>query len=165
MCLGRDEVAIFEGIHALSDRITALHPNAYRLYISARSNIERDGALFFKGTWVRLTRRAIRDAQFRGADAQFTLSLWRNVRRGEKAHISPFKDTASLRLDTLIPYEISLMRGDALRIFSAVPPDFTGFGELHALIAALTEFPPLDASLAPPDSMLREFIGGGIYEY
>ena len=35
--LGKDEICIFEGIHALNDAITGIHSEAFRLYISARS--------------------------------------------------------------------------------------------------------------------------------
>ena len=37
--LGKNEVAVFEGIHALNDDIAGRHPEAAKLYISARSNI------------------------------------------------------------------------------------------------------------------------------
>lgn len=37
MRLGKDEVAVCEGIHALNDDIAAYCPDAFRLYISARS--------------------------------------------------------------------------------------------------------------------------------
>ena len=41
--LGKDEIAIFEGIHALNDIITGKNPKAMKLYISARSNVADDG--------------------------------------------------------------------------------------------------------------------------
>ncbi len=37
--LKKDEIVVFEGIHALNDIITEQHPNAFKLYISARSNV------------------------------------------------------------------------------------------------------------------------------
>ena len=56
--LKKDEVVVFEGIHALNDAITTVHPEAFKLYISARSNILDDsGRIMFKGTWMRLMRR------------------------------------------------------------------------------------------------------------
>ena len=61
--LKKNEVAVFEGIHALNDSITLVHPEAFKLYISARSNIlDDDGAVVFKGTWMRLMRRTVRRA-------------------------------------------------------------------------------------------------------
>ena len=41
--LGKDEIAIFEGIHALNDIITGKNPAAMKVYISARSNVVEIG--------------------------------------------------------------------------------------------------------------------------
>ena len=41
------DLVIFEGIHALNDTFSALAPDAFKLYISARSNVEQDGKLLF----------------------------------------------------------------------------------------------------------------------
>ena len=45
--LGRDELAIFEGIHALNDVIIGKNPKAFKLYIAARSNVLDDGKVVF----------------------------------------------------------------------------------------------------------------------
>ena len=51
MRLGKDEVVVCEGIHALNDEIAAYCPDAFRLYISARSVVvDDDGTEVFKGT-------------------------------------------------------------------------------------------------------------------
>lgn len=79
--LRKDEVAVFEGIHALNDMITQRHPDAFKLYISARSDVTFEGKVVFKRTWFRLVRRMVRDHNFRGADPARTMSMWANVRR------------------------------------------------------------------------------------
>ncbi|MDR0904602.1 MAG: nucleoside kinase [Oscillospiraceae bacterium] len=165
MCLNSDEIAIFEGIHALNTRITGRHPDAFKLYISARSDTLLDGKLVFKGTWTRLVRRAIRDDLFRASDASVTLAMWANVRRGEKAYISPFKDSADLQLDTAIGYEIPAMRDLAREVFAKAPQGAERYDELTDLLASLDAYADFDTSLVPPVSMIREFIGGGIYKY
>ena len=96
--LNKDEIVVFEGIHALNDSITERHPDAFKLYISARSNVEFNGSVVFKGTWFRLVRRTVRDYKFRGADPDMTMSMWANVRRGERANISPFKDLSLIHI-------------------------------------------------------------------
>ena len=83
--LGPDDLAIFEGIHALNDIIVGKNPHAFKLYIAARSNlVDDEGKVVFQHAWLRLCRRIVRDYQFRGSDASFTLKMWANVRRGEK---------------------------------------------------------------------------------
>ena len=163
--LGKDEVAIFEGIHALSDLIADRHPQAVRLYISARSNVLDGEELRFKGTWMRLTRRAVRDHSFRGTGVEATLDMWANVRRGEKLYISPYKEKAHIMFDSSLPYEVSVMKNYARPLLAAVPEENARRHELLDLIAAFDHFEPIDPALVPANSLLREFIGGGSYQY
>ena len=164
LSLGKNEIAIFEGIHALNDDIAGRHPEATKLYISVRSNVNEGSALRFKGTWMRLTRRCVRDYNFRGTDAAETLEMWPNVRRGEKLYISPFSSRADVIFETSLAYEVSVMRNYALPLFSSVPEDNDRHDELVALSAAFEHFEPIDPALVPRSSLLREFIGGGSYQ-
>ncbi len=163
--LKANEVAIFEGIHALNPRITEAHPHALRLYISARSDVVDGEEMVFKRTWLRLARRAVRDNNFRGYDAAATLANWANVRRGEKLYISPYKDAAHLQFDTALAYEAPVMANFARPLLAAVPPENQRAAELVEMIRAFDRFVPIDPDLVPPDSLVREFIGGSSYHY
>ena len=163
--LEKNEIVIFEGIHALNDDIAGRHPEAAKLYISARSNVNEGSALRFKGTWMRLVRRAVRDYSFRGAGVADTLKLWANVRRGEKLYISPYKNRADIVFDSSLPYEVSVMANYAAPLLRAVPEENPRHDELLELIDAFHWFEPIDPNLVAPDSLLREFIGGGSYQY
>ena len=162
--LKKDEIVIFEGIHALNDDITAKHPEAFKLYISARSNVEFEGSVVFKGTWMRLVRRTVRDRLFRAYDPGKTIAMWANVRRGEKLYISPFKNKANLMLDTAHEYELPVMNHIATELFSSIPEGIERYEELRSVLPALQLFGHIDNDLVAPDSLVREFIGGGIYE-
>lgn len=162
--LGPDEIAIFEGIHALNDEIAGRNPTAFKLYISARSNVEFNGQVVFKGTWIRLVRRTVRDKLFRAYDPADTLSMWANVRRGEKLYISPYKNKANLMLDTALPYELPVMNSVATELFSSIPEGIERYEELRQVLPAIQLFGHIDESLVTPDSLVREFIGGGIYD-
>lgn len=163
--LEKNEVAIFEGIHALGPGIAGAHPEATKLYISARSNVMDNGEVRFKGTWMRLTRRAVRDHNFRGTDVAGTLAMWANVRRGEKLYISPYKASADVTVDSSLPYEVSVMKNYALPILKAVPQENARRAELIDLIMAFDWFEAIDPRLVAKDSLLREFMGGGSYKY
>ncbi len=163
--LGERDIVVVEGIHALNDELTGTHPDAMKLYISARSNVENDaGEVVFKGTWMRLVRRVVRDYKYRGASAEYTFGLWANVRRGEKANISPFKDKADLKFDSSFPYEVGLMKTIAADLFCNVP-DVPRCEEIRSILHAFDLFEAIDPSLLPPEALLREFIGGGKYKY
>lgn len=161
--LGSDEIAIFEGIHALNDDITSVHPEAFKLYVSARSGVADGSELVFKATWMRLLRRTVRDNLFRGSSAAMTLKMWANVRRGEKANISPFKNRADYQFDSAFQYEVCVLKKHALKLFEHLDADTERYAELMGFIPAIERFADIDDALLPPDALLREFIGGGIY--
>ena len=163
--LGRDEVVVFEGIHSLNDMLADEHPNAFKLYISARSDILRGSEVCFKRTWTRLLRRVVRDALFRGTGVSNTLKMWANVRLGEKTFISPFKYKADILFDSSMEYEVPIMKQFAISAFREVPAGTARIDELRALLPELLAFEEVDPVVVPPDSILREFIGGGIYEH
>lgn len=159
-----DEIAVFEGIHALNDLTTSEHPEAYRLYISARSNVlNDDGKTVFKGTWMRLMRRTVRDYNFRGTGAAETLKRWASVRRGETLYISPFKDKANLQFDSSFGYEVPMLNNTVTDLFNALPADTPRYEELVSILPAFELFEDISPDLLPKDALLREFVGGGIY--
>lgn len=164
--LGKDEIAIFEGIHALNDIITGRNPGAAKVYISARSDIlDDDGSMAFKRTWLRLERRTVRDSKYRSWKADVTVKMWGNVRRGEKLYISPFKDNASIVFDSALPYEVNAIRAFAQPLFEhlRVSPEMERYEEVHQLAAAYPKFEILEEKYLPAGSLIREFIGGGVY--
>lgn len=120
--------------------------------------------MVFKGTWMRLVRRTVRDRLFRAYDPDKTIAMWANVRRGEKLYISPFKNKANLMLDTAHEYELPVMNHIATELFSSIPEGIERYEELRSVLPALQLFGHIDNDLVAPDSLVREFIGGGIYE-
>ena len=159
-----DEIVIFEGIHALNDMITAPHPEAFKLYISARSTVnDDDDNVIFKGTWMRLMRRVVRDHLFRGTDPAETLRRWDSVRRGEILYISPFKDKADLQLDSSFAYEVPVLNNTVNDLFNTLTPDTPRLEELQHIVPAYELFEDVSPELVAEDALLREFIGGGIY--
>jgi uridine kinase len=165
MRLDKNEVAIFEGIHALNDCFTAEHPNAYRLYVSTLTDITDKGVILIEHAVLRLVRRIVRDDYFRGADPQLTLGMWDNIRRGEIANILPYKDSANMTIDSALPYETSVMKQFTGDVFDKIPPDTEHFDVLRQVLGAFRRFEIVDPALVPPDSILREFIGGSCFEY
>ena len=165
MRLKENEVAIFEGIHALNDLITDKNPGAFGLYIAASSETVFPGGKIFKPEWTRLMRRIVRDNNFRGADAAYTLSLWDNVMRGEREHITPFIGKADLILDSSLEYEMSVLAQFALPLLRELTEGRDGYDEVREIMEYLDKYEPIDPGRVAPDSLLREFIGGGIYQY
>ena len=163
MRLGPDELAIFEGIHALNDIIVGKNPRAFKLYIAARSSLrDEDGSVVFDHAWLRLCRRIVRDYQFRGSDAAFTLKMWSNVRRGEKLYISPYMENANLMFDSSLAFEFAVLKPMVVPLLEAVPAG--KYSVVDDMLRGFEKIEPLDSKYVAPDSLAREFIGGSIYD-
>ena len=161
--LGHDELAIFEGIHALNDIIVGKNPHAFKLYIAARSNlVDEDGSVVFNHAWLRLCRRLVRDYQFRGSDASFTLKMWNNVRRGEKLYISPYKENAHIMFDSSLAFEFSVLKPFAVPLLEALPAG--KYDVVDDMLRGFEKIEAMDADCVAPDSLAREFIGGSTYD-
>lgn len=162
--LGPDEMAIFEGIHALNDVIVGKNLKAFKLYIAARSNVvDEDGTVVFDHSWLRLCRRIVRDFKFRGSDATFTLKMWPNVRRGEKLYISPYKENADLMFDSSLACEFSVLKPFVVPLLEAIPRG--QYQVVDDILAAYQRIEPMDERYIAPNSLVREFIGGSGYQY
>ncbi|MBQ6365971.1 MAG: nucleoside kinase [Oscillospiraceae bacterium] len=161
--LKKDEICIFEGIHALNDKIAGRHAKAFKIHVSANSNVMFNGRIVFKNTWFRLVRRTVRDYNFRGADPAETMAMWANVRRGEKLYITPYKKFADFQVDSVLACEMAVMNHTATKLFQTVPEGVERYEELRKVLPAIQLFGVIKESDVPYDSVLREFIGGGIY--
>jgi len=165
MNLGRNDVAIFEGIHALNPIFTKEHPNALKVYVCPESIICDGGADVITGADLRLLRRLIRDDFFRGADPTFTLGMWDNIQRGEVENILPFKPTADIAIDTALLYEPAVLKQFTDHLLGRVPETTKNYALLKNALCAFPDFPTIDLDLVPKNSILREFIGGSAFEY
>ena len=161
--LGPDDLAIFEGIHALNDIIVGKNPHAFKLYIAARSNlVDDDGNLVFQHAWLRLCRRIVRDYQFRGSDASFKLKLWDNVRRGEKLYISPYKENAHIMFDSSLAFEFAVLKPVVVPLLEALPAG--KYAVVDDMLRGFEKIEAMDEKYVAPESLAREFLGGSTYD-
>jgi len=163
--LEKDEIVIYEGIHALNSEVTGDHPEAMRLFVSAESDVMNGDRLLFPDEWARFLRRLVRDYKFRNTTAEGTIDMWDNVRRGELKYIRPFLKNADIFIDTAHAYDVSILSRYALPLLEALPQDKPEYADYSWLPEVLRRFEPLDEKYVKPQALVREFIGGGIYEY
>ncbi|MBM4372750.1 MAG: response regulator SirA, partial [Deltaproteobacteria bacterium] len=123
---------------------------------------------FVRWTDLRLLRRMVRDRTQRAKSPRQTLDHWHYVRRAEKKHILPFLGDADFVLNSAFPYELALWRPLTLDFFEDYVRE--DGGEPDALERAERVLHLLrtihgvdDPSFVPRESVLREFLGGGLY--
>lgn len=158
----RDGLVIVEGLHALNPSLTDHLPQeaVFRIYASLREEYTGpDGARCLATREIRLARRLVRDALFRGHGPDFTMDLWDHVCKSEDRYIKVYKSRADAILDTTHSYEVCLWGPLLADQQGKLRPGSPHAGQLAALCERMAAFPPLDTALVPADSMLREFIG------
>lgn len=165
--IAKNGVVVVEGIHALNPLIIETLPadSLLKIYVSVESGIFEDDELIFSPRDLRLVRRMIRDSIFRNATVERTLEMWDGVIRGEKEYLYIHKDTADVDINSMHSYEPCLFKNRALKLLEDVDESSPFYGKVSELIKAIKPFEALDEDLVPPPSLLREFIGGGIYDY
>ena len=164
--LKEDEILIIEGIHCLNDRLTSLIPqeNKFKVYISDLTVLNIDYYNRISTTDTRLIRRIVRDHQFRNYSAEHTLKTWYSVNRGEQKNIFPFQEEADVMFNSSIVYELAVLKNYAMPLLEEIPETSREYSEARRLIALLKYFENMDDTLIPNNSLLREFIGGSIFE-
>lgn len=162
--LGESDILVIEGIHGLNDRLTFSIPreDKFKIYISALTTLNLDVHNRIPTSEARLIRRIIRDARTRGNSAQKTISMWDAVRKGEQENIFPFQEEADAMFNSALIYELAAMKLYADPVLFQVPEESREYAEAQRLLKFLDYFIPIDPHDVPLNSILREFIGGGI---
>ncbi len=166
MKLEPDQIIVMEGIHCLNDKLTPLiqPENKFKIYISDLTVLNIDYYNRISTTDTRLIRRIVRDNNFRNYSALHTLNMWYSVNRGEQKYIFPFQEEADVMFNSSIVYEISVLKKYAVPLLQEIPNTEPVYSEARRLLAMLQYFDEMDDSLIPNNSLIREFIGGSIFE-
>ena len=162
--LQRGQIIILEGIHGLNPRLIpeSLSGQAFRVYVSALTQLNLDRHNRVSTTDTRLIRRIVRDARERGYAAKDTISRWESVKRGEKRYIFPFQENADIMFNSALAYELAALKPFAEPLLRQVQHGTPEYIEAKRLLAFLEWFLPLEADLIPENSIAREFLGGSI---
>ena len=159
-----EQPIILEGIHGLNPRLipASMAGNAFRIYVSALTQINLDRHNRVSTTDTRLLRRILRDERERGYSAQQTISQWESVRRGEKRHIFPYQENADVMFNSALVYELAVMKPLVEPLLRQVSFGTHEYIEAKRLLAFLDWFLPMDLETVPRNSIVREFLGGSV---
>jgi len=175
MQIGPNDVLLIDSLHGLyADMTQSVDEELkFKLYIEPLLQMKGPDGKFVRWTDLRLMRRMVRDAAYRAYDPQRTLEHWHYVRSSEMHNIIPYVNTTDYIVNSGLPYELPIMRARLFEHFEEwvdlyrddpIRRDaFMRAERVYHLLKAVT--PVEDDSDIPPDSLLREFIGGSCYEY
>ena len=159
--LEENQPLIIEGIHGLNEQLTRSIPRTrkFKVYISALTVLNVDRHTRIHTTDVRLLRRIVRDAQFRGTGALETIRRWPSVRRGEERNIFYLQEETNIMFNSSLVYELAVIRPYADFLLHKIGQPEPEYVDAKRLLAFLSSFMPLEAHDVPTNSILREFIG------
>ena len=165
--MDKDTYLVIEGIHGLNPNLLPDLDESlsFKIYISALTLLNLDSNTRISTTDNRIIRRMVRDNRTRGFDAVETLSRWPSVERGEKNHIFPYQNNADVMINSALDYELAVLAPKAIPLLRMVrKSDKEAYPSARRLLSFLSFLSPVDSTLVPSDSILREFIGGSIYK-
>jgi uridine kinase len=158
--LGKNDVAIIEGIHALNPLIseTLDEDKFYRVYVHCNTHFLLDGKIEIGARDLRLLRRIIRDSRERNTNPLRTIDMWKDVCAGEEIYIRPFKPTANYFINSTHIFEPLLYKTTAQRKLRPLADsgEQTARNLLRRLECCLT----INDSVVPEDALIREFYLG-----
>lgn len=165
----RDAIIIAEGIHMLNPLIfDRVRDMATGVYVAPRTRIITTHDKIVRPEQLRVARRMLRDYQGRGHSLRDTVARAESVDAGERNYIMPNKPNAAIHIDTFHDYEPCILA----RYLKEIPEFYTQlddeFVEQHGLtdlFEVVNSVPPLKTDYVPRDSIVREFVGGSIFEY
>ncbi len=175
MRVGPNDVILIDSLHGLYADMTRSVDDElkFKLYIEPLLQMKGPDGKFIRWTDLRLMRRMLRDAIHRAYDPQRTLEHWHYVRSSELRHIIPYVNATDYIVNSGLPYELPIMRARLFDHFEQWVEQyrddplredaFTRAERVYRFLEIVT--PVEDDSAIPPDSLLREFIGGSCYEY
>jgi len=167
MKLKQGQILVMEGIHCLNDELTYLIPKEqkYKIYISCLTVLNIDYHNRIPTTDSRLIRRMVRDNQFRGYNAIRTLEVWPSVNRGEAQNIFPFQEQADVMFNSSLVHELGVLKKHAVPLLKEINQESPNFSEAQRLLLMLKYFENIPDEYVPDNSLLKEFVGGSIFEH
>lgn len=163
--LDDDSIMVIEGIHGLNEELTHSIPKdrKFKIFVSALIPLNIDEHNRISTADNRLLRRIVRDSKFRAYPAIRTLDVWDSVRAGEEKNIFPYQEEADVMYNTALVYELPILKHYAEPMLYGVPQDSPYYSEAKRLIKFLSYILGIDSENVPPNSLLREFIGGSCF--
>lgn len=160
------EPIVVEGIHGLNDKLTWRIPtnSKFKIYVSALTQLNLDYSNRIPTTDSRLIRRIIRDARVRGNSALNTIQRWPSVRAGEEKNIFPFQENADVMFNSSLVYELCALRPYVEPLLEDISWEDPEHVDARRLLRFISYFRAIPSINIPPNSILREFVGGGWFD-
>jgi uridine kinase len=173
--LPKGHILLLDSLHGLYGPMTDSIPDEckYKMYIEALCQIKGVNGEFVRWADLRMLRRMVRDSWARRYSPEMTVGHWHYVRNSEMKYIVPFIHKADFVFNGSLPYELPVHKKFLWKYLDSIyqaykdqPKRYDAFIRARRIYDLLSSVYAIDDDTCiPRDSLMREYIGGSIYEY
>jgi len=173
--LEKNHILLIDSLHGLFKPMTQSVPEElkYRMYIEALCQIKDPNGEFVRWADLRMLRRMVRDSWARSYSPEMTVGHWHYVRSSELQNIVPYIHEADFIFNGSLPYELPVHKKYLWKYMDQIyhaykdnPKRYDAAIRARRVYELLNNVTAIDDdNIIPKDSLMREYIGGSIYEY
>ncbi len=159
MTVDDDDIFIFEGIQAVYPNVMEIlssHGSA-SIYIAPQRELESCGEVFVPNE-LRFMRRVVRDYHFRNSTPEFVCMLWESVRYNEEKNIFPYVGGSDYAVDSVMDYEIGVLRPYLADILSKMDKKDKHYAEVEKILKKAEKTPEISSEYIKDGMLYREFV-------
>ncbi len=161
-----NSILVIEGVQTLNEHlIPGLDENEiYRIFVSALTQLNLDTYSNISTRDNRLLRRIVKECRLRDVKPSEIINQWEEIEEEEKNLLFPYQNNADMMINTALEYELGVLYSYAMPLLRSVKlEDGMAYTTARRLMAFLELVNPISPELVPPESVLREFIGGSAF--
>ncbi len=159
-------ILVIEGVQTLNEHlIPGLDDSLiYRIFVSALTQLNLDTYSSISTRDNRLLRRIVKECRTRDVKPADIINEWEEIEEEEKSLLFPYQNNADMMINSALEYELGVLYSYAMPLLRSVRlEEGNAYTTARRLMAFLELVNPISPELVPPDSVLREFIGGSAF--
>ena len=163
---GKTGVVLCEGLHGIDPKATLSIPRdeKFYIYIAPLTPMNTDEYNYLADHVLRLYRRMIRDFRTRNRTASASLAHMFGVSTGEEKYIFPYIDSSDLIWNSSLDFEMSVLYPFVYPLLRTVNVKDPNYYLACYLMNTIESFLPISDEEIEKTAVLREFIGGSLFE-
>ncbi len=159
-------IIVIEGVQKLDeDLIPGLDEKIiYRIFVSALTQLNLDTYSSISTRDNRMLRSLVKECRTKNVKPAEVINHWDEIEEEEKNSLFPYQNNADMMINSALEYELGVLYSYAMPLLRSVRlEEGSAYTTARRLMAFLELVNPISPELVPPESVLREFIGGSAY--
>ena len=159
-------ILVVEGVQTLNEKLlpSLNDDETFRVFVSALTQPCIDTMSGISTRDNRLLRRIVKECRTKGVTVSSVIESWEGIEEEEKSQLFPYQNNADIMINSALEYELGVLSTYAMPLLRSIKPEEgKAYTTARRLMAFLDLVYPIPSEKVPSDSILREFIGGSVY--